>query len=223
MGRQEESEQSAVLVGHAGLVQGARWVLGSEAVVIGRDADCEIAIPDRQVSRHHARIRCQAGGYWLEDLKSKNGTHLNGERLTGSPVRLEDGDLIQIALAAKLYFVGADSTLPLTLQDATAHDLARIRLDRDDHRVWVGDRELDPPLSPQQFRFLELLFNQSPKIVSRDDVVAYVWQDSLGEGVSEQAIDALVRRLRERLAEKDASMTYIETIRGYGFRLKTIE
>ena len=87
----------------------------------------------------------------------------------------------------------------------------------------MGDQELDPPLSPQQFRFLELLFNQSPKIVSRDDVVAYVWQDSLGEGVSEQAIDALVRRLRERLAERDATMTYIETIRGYGFRLKTIE
>ena len=96
MGRQEELEQSAVLIGHAGLVQGARWVLGSEAVVIGRDADCEITIPDRQVSRHHARIHCRAGGYWLEDLKSKNGTHLNGERLSGSPVLLDDGDLIQI-------------------------------------------------------------------------------------------------------------------------------
>ncbi|MFZ4813533.1 MAG: winged helix-turn-helix domain-containing protein, partial [Phototrophicaceae bacterium] len=40
-----------------------------------------------------------------------------------------------------------------------------------------------------------------------------------GEGVSEQAIDALVRRLRDRLAEVDPDTQYIVTMRGHGFRL----
>ena len=38
-------------------------------------------------------------------------------------------------------------------------------------------------------------------------------------GVSEQAIDALVRRLRDRLAEVDGSHQYIVTVRGHGFKL----
>ena len=46
-----------------------------------------------------------------------------------------------------------------------------------------------------------------------------VWPEAMGEGVSEQAIDALVRRLRDRLAETDEDWQYIITVRGHGFRL----
>jgi DNA-binding response OmpR family regulator len=49
--------------------------------------------------------------------------------------------------------------------------------------------------------------------------VAAVWPDALEEGVSEQAIDALVRRLRDRLAELDKDHEYVATVRGHGFRL----
>jgi DNA-binding winged helix-turn-helix (wHTH) protein len=56
-------------------------------------------------------------------------------------------------------------------------------------------------------------------VVSRQEVVEKVWPESVAEGVSEQAIDALVRRLRERLAEVDKSHNYVVTVRGHGFRL----
>ena len=49
--------------------------------------------------------------------------------------------------------------------------------------------------------------------------VETVWADAVGEEVSEQAIDALVRRLRDRLAEIDPGWQYIVTVRGHGFRL----
>jgi DNA-binding response OmpR family regulator len=45
----------------------------------------------------------------------------------------------------------------------------------------------------------------------------------MGEGVSEQAIDALVRRLRDRLAEVDPNGEYIVTVRGHGFRMDNPE
>jgi DNA-binding response OmpR family regulator len=46
-----------------------------------------------------------------------------------------------------------------------------------------------------------------------------VWPEAVEEGVSEQAIDALVRRLRDRLAELGKDREYVVTVRGHGFRL----
>jgi len=57
-------------------------------------------------------------------------------------------------------------------------------------------------------------------VVSRDEIVSSVWSGEDAEGVSEQAIDALARRLRERIAEIDAQNQYIITVRGHGFRLE---
>ncbi|MEL7236466.1 MAG: winged helix-turn-helix domain-containing protein, partial [Chloroflexota bacterium] len=96
----------------------------------------------------------------------------------------------------------------------------RLRLDRDSRRVFIEDTELDPPLSPPQYRLLELLYINSGSVCSREAVVETVWPDAEnGDGVSEQAIDALVRRLRDRLAELDPEQQYIVTMRGHGFRM----
>ena len=63
-----------------------------------------------------------------------------------------------------------------------------------------------------------LLKNAQGGVVSREEVVHSVWPEAVEEGVSEQAIDALVRRLRERLAEMDPDHQYVITVRGHGFR-----
>jgi DNA-binding response OmpR family regulator len=47
-----------------------------------------------------------------------------------------------------------------------------------------------------------------------------VWPEDDREGISEQAIDALARRLRERLTEMDPENQYVVTVRGHGFRLE---
>ena len=49
------------------------------ANVIGREPDATIQIDARGVSRHHARILVSGGDATLEDLGSKNGTHVNGQ------------------------------------------------------------------------------------------------------------------------------------------------
>lgn len=208
-----------VLIGQAGPLQGGRWLLTSETLLIGRGPECDVVVPDRQVSRHHAQVRRLAEGeYVLEDLDSKNGTHVNGVALQ-APRRLTDGDVIQVALVAKLLFVGSESTMPLSLEEDARPGQGRVRVDRQAHRIWVASTELDPPLSPPQYRLLELLVSRSGQVVSREEIVAAVWEDSQSEGISEQAIDALVRRLRERLAEVDPGHPYLMTVRGHGFRL----
>lgn len=207
-----------VLIAHTGKLDGGRWPLDSEELIIGRGKDSDLVVPDRQVSRHHARIRRTVRGYLLEDLGSKNGTHLNGIEVTDG-VLLQDGDEIQIALALKLIFVGIEATIPLRSADLSQLGLGRLRMDPQAHRVWIGEAEIEPPLSPPQFRLLSLLYDNPDRVVTRDQVVANVWPDSAGEGVSEQAIDALVRRLRERLSEVDDEYSYVTTVRGHGFRL----
>ncbi|MFQ5419673.1 MAG: NADH-quinone oxidoreductase subunit J [Anaerolineae bacterium] len=76
------------------------------------------------------------------------------------------------------------------------------------------------PLSLAQYKLLELLFSRLGGVVSRDEIVSTVWSGEDAEGVSEQAIDALTRRLRERIAEVDGKNQYIITVRGHGFRLE---
>lgn len=212
-------EETAVpmLVVLEGETAGQRWLIREDQVLIGRGADCDIVLPERQVSRHHARIERTADGrYLLYDLGSKNGTWVNGEEVREAPRLLQDGDEIQFALCVRMTFVGSDATLPLEGEGP----VRGIRVDRAGRRVFVAGRELSPPLSPAQYRLLTALLDARGQVVSREAIVRAVWPNEDVRGVSEQAVDALVRRLRERLAELDPQHEYIITVRGHGFRLE---
>jgi DNA-binding response OmpR family regulator len=211
-----------VLIAQSGPAAGQRWPLNKDELTIGRGPECDIVIPDRQVSRVHARLRRGESGFVVEDVGSKNGTHVNGAPVQG-PHPLQDGDLIQVALVAKLMYVGYDSTVPLRVDTKRVPTgplrEGRLRLDSAARRVWVNDLEVDPPLSVPQFRFLELLVQRAGQVCTREQVIEAVWPEAAGAGISEQAIDALVRRLRDRLAELDPTHQYVATVRGHGFRL----
>lgn len=196
---------------------GQRILVDQSELTIGRDEQCDLVIADRQVSRRHARISREGDRYLLADLGSKNGTFVNGQQLT-KPHSLQDGDEVQIAFCCKLAFVGADATAPVIFEES----LQGLYMDLESKRVWVAGQELDPPLSLAQYRLLALLYQEPGRVYSRDDVVEAVWPEDDRDGISEQAIDALARRLRERLAETDPDTQYVVTVRGHGFRLENV-
>jgi hypothetical protein len=208
-------DDKPVLVIRDGELAGQRWAIDTDEFVIGRGHDCNLVLPERQVSRYHVKILRQDGGFLLEDLDSKNGTHLNGRQVQGT-VPIQDGDEIQIALCVKMLFVGTDATLPLTFEPPSVE--GRLTLEESRRTVIINGKELDPPLSLAQFRLLELLVEADGAVCGRDEIVDVVWPGTDGAGVSEQAIDALMRRLRDRLAELD-DYNYLVTVRGHGFRL----
>jgi hypothetical protein len=212
-----------MLIIESGQLAGQRWLVDSDSVVIGREVGlADLLLPERQVSRRHAKIERTPSGFMLSDLDSKNGTFLNGKEVKeASP--LQDGDEIQIALCVKIAFVGSDATAPLNarpISKAMRPVVRGIRLDKDGRRVFLAEQELDPPLSLQQYRLLELLIDANGALVSRQEIVEKVWEGENAYGVSEQAIDALVRRLRDRLAERDPDHEYIVTVRGHGLRFE---
>ena len=213
-------QSQPVLVGQGGSLNGYRWSIAGE-LTFGRTGSCEIMIPNQQVSRKHARIFISPDGPALEDLNSKNGTFHNGKPVA-SITNLEDGDVIQIALAQEFVFLGQDATVPLAPGDFESSVISyfrRIRLEKDSQRTWILNREMDPPLSLLQFKLLDLLLDSTGRIISRSEVINSVWGSQESIGVTDQALDALVRRLRERISEIDGQFNYIITVRGQGYRL----
>ncbi|NLF63877.1 MAG: FHA domain-containing protein [Chloroflexi bacterium] len=208
--------EKPVIVASEGELAGQQWAIDSDPFLIGRGGDCNIVLPERQVSRHHVKITREDGQFILHDLGSKNGTHLNGVQISGS-VPLHDGDEITIALCVKMLFVGTDATLPLTFEEV--RPAGNLVLDNEQRTVTIGNESLSPPLSLAQFRLLQALYEADGAVVDRDAIVEAVWPGTGGIGVTEQAIDALVRRLRDRLAELD-DYEYVVTVRGHGFRLE---
>lgn len=203
-----------MLVGQEGPLKGQRWAV-SRPLVLGREASCDVVIPDRQVSRFHARITPTAEGVILEDLGSKNGTHHNGNVLT-EPVMLQDGDAMQISYVQSFLFFTSDATMPLGEGIGRP---GRLVMEAKSRRVWVNQKLVVPPLSAQQFRLLTLLYESPGQVISRVDLVTAVWGEDQAAGVSDQALDALIRRLRDRLGALDPDQTYIDTVRGHGVRL----
>lgn len=204
-----------VLVMSEGELANQQWTIKADEFLIGRGGDCDLVLPERQVSRHHVKILREDGGFVLQDLGSKNGTHLNGNQVTGR-ARIQDGDEIQIALCVKLMFIGTGATLPLTF-DPPKPERALV-INEAERSISIKGTRLSPPLSLAQFRLLQLLEDADGAVCSRDEIVEVVWPGTEGLGVSEQAIDALIRRLRDRLAELD-SHNYVVTVRGHGFRM----
>jgi pSer/pThr/pTyr-binding forkhead associated (FHA) protein len=62
--------------------------------VLGRSRQADVYVTDANVSRRHAEVVREGSDYWVVDLGSTNGTHVNGERVQRT--RLEDGDVITI-------------------------------------------------------------------------------------------------------------------------------
>lgn len=214
------SQEVAMLLVQEGNSPKTQWPLSKPTMIVGRENDSDIQIDDRQVSRRHAEIIQTDEGYMLRDLGSKNGTYLNGETISREPRLIRNGDEVGIALCAKLTFIADDATAPII---RSFRRRPAIRVDQEAKRVWVMDEEINPPLSVAQYNMLELLYENSGKVISRDQIVETVWSAEESEGVSEQAIDALARRLRERIAEVDPDHKYVETVRGHGFRLNLAE
>ena len=216
-----ETEDFPLLIAQTGPLNGQRWIINDD-IIIGRDDSCNVIIQNRQVSRYHARFVPLSQGVQLEDLGSKNGTHLNGQALM-EPVLLQDGDVIQIAFAQQFIYMSSDSTMPLDLPLEPPTQFVPftglLRLEKRSRRVWIGDDELLPPLSVSQYQLLELLYDNPGRVVTRAELIQVVWGKEDAVGISEQALDALVRRLRDRLSAINSSHQFIITVRGHGLRL----
>lgn len=64
-------------------------------VLIGRAPGCDVQLADAYTSSEHARVREERGRWLIEDLRSMNGSYVNGQRINGTQA-LADGDTVQL-------------------------------------------------------------------------------------------------------------------------------
>jgi len=105
-----------------------------DVFTIGRHPSCNINLADTKVSRKHAKIYRRHNRCFIEDLGSRNGTFVNGKRISRS-VELCDGFEIKIGSAIFVFRMpqGASTELPPTFSD-----------DDPSESVTIGHNELDP-------------------------------------------------------------------------------
>jgi signal transduction histidine kinase len=102
--------------------QGARFELDESAATLGRESSNTFQLRDNEVSRHHAEVRWQDGGFVIVDLNSSNGTCVNGRRI--SQQRLASGDQVLLGRTLMLYtgpMESPDSGLNTSVDIAATH------------------------------------------------------------------------------------------------------
>ena len=118
------AQPPAQLVVLVGPDAGRRYPVAEE-LLIDRDAEVGLAVHDDGVSRRHSRIvRGDGGDFSIEDLGSRNGTYVNGKRITASPLR--PGDKIAIGTGTILLFTRHDRYEEQVLQAQKLHLLGQL-------------------------------------------------------------------------------------------------
>lgn len=187
------------------------FLLTESEVLIGRDPACQIALPLPPISRRHAAVARGTAGWKLRDLGSANGTRLNGAPVGETAQLLRPGDVIELAGAARLVF-------ELPPEGPLLRMAPCLWIDAASHEVYVDGSRIEPALSPAQFTLLDALFQAEGRLLSRSQIVAVVWPGVDPAGVSDEAVDGLVKRLRQRLRGAQGS-EMLQSERGKGLKL----
>lgn len=97
-------------------------LVGTNCWTIGRSDDNDLMISDRWISRNHAMMqRTEAGEFYLIDLGSRNGTFVNGRRVS-IPVTLKNGDRITFGETEIDFYSAVDRPMELS-DDPDSQDL----------------------------------------------------------------------------------------------------
>jgi hypothetical protein len=195
-----------------------RWDVG-EPTIVGRGADASIVLNVAAISRHHLQLTPQPRGWYASDLNSRNGTHLNGVAIGDEPVRLHDSDILVLAGSVTLRFRDPMAT-PIAPRIGR---LVGVWIDPETDAVWVDARRVEPPLSARQLRLLKLMYDADGNIVTRADAIDAAWDDANAEGVTDDALAALIKRTRKRLADFENDGPNIEIVRNRGIRLRNVQ
>jgi predicted component of type VI protein secretion system len=96
--------------------KGARksFTLNGPMMTVGRQPDCEVQIPHGLISRQHCQIQVNEDKLFIRDMKSANGTYVNGNRVNYT--ELKAGDIITLGDIVK--FIVQIDGLPSKIDDA---------------------------------------------------------------------------------------------------------
>jgi len=99
------------------------------------------------------------------------------------------------------------------IQGSAQIELGDLVLDTEQHRLSIGDRQLD--VSPTEFRLMQFFMTHPDKVYNRTQLLDQVWGRSVY--IEERTVDVHIRRLRKILSEYGRE-DLVQTVRGFGYR-----
>jgi hypothetical protein len=96
-----------------------------------------------------------------------------------------------------------------------------LNIDEKQQKVLIGGRVIREKLSPLEYNLLLFLYQNTEEVKSKDDIYLAVYQTT--EGISDEAIDSLVFRLRKKIEPDPKRPVYLITKRGKGYRLQNTQ
>ena len=98
-----------------------------------------------------------------------------------------------------------------TADAASNQEFGNVRIDKEKHAVFIGDKEISLP--KKEFRLLALLSSKPGKVFTREYILDQVWGDEVVVG--DRTIDVHIRKLREKIGEE-----YFKTVKGVGYKFE---
>ena len=117
-------------------------------ITIGREVDNMLQLESEGVSRHHGRIYCENGSYFIEDLGSTNGIKVNGTKIT-APVKLQENDLLdfhkeQIQISGITTSTAEPATVILSPSDTAKISISEVITDNSDSSIAIDPVIITP-------------------------------------------------------------------------------
>jgi hypothetical protein len=147
-----------------GPLSGTEFELDKEVIFVGRSPANDFQILDERVSRKHLKIFSVESCYFIEDLKTKNGTMINGEPIDSGLARLiTEDDRIQLgSTILRLEGIGVNKP-PFTVEEIQAHSSKKIVVQGDSKGHSRSERR------SRAFRELNFIYDSLRSVGERDD------------------------------------------------------
>ena len=92
-------------------------------------------------------------------------------------------------------------------------------LDEEKNDIFLNKRPLSDELSGSEFRLLRYLMQNEGRVCEKDEIIESVWRESATrEGVTDQALDQIIYRLRKKIESNPNDPAFIKTVKGQGYR-----
>jgi two-component system, OmpR family, alkaline phosphatase synthesis response regulator PhoP len=189
---------------------------------------CDIHLPDLLGLDICRRIKQSNPAQLFVFLTGASGTtdqvvglELGADDYITKPLRIEIFRARVRALLRRLEVLRTNSNVVKELSSAAKSGHQRLSfgaltLDLTAYQAFLNDTSVT--LTHKEFELLAWLAAHPGQLFTRQHLLDQVWHDNLE--VSERSVDALIRRLRDKLGEDGENPRYIETVRGMGYRFK---
>ncbi|MBA9026772.1 FHA domain-containing protein [Peribacillus huizhouensis] len=198
-----------------------KYLQGNSEMIVGRSNNQEkidFPIFNKLVSRRHCKIYLQNGLIFIEDLQSKHGTELNGQKLTPfKSYQFKEGDSLTLISGLIEFQIekNNDDTIEFYVGERTNTGKTVLN---DSMQTLQIKKELIK-MAHKEFTCFKLLFNHIGNIATKEEIIQTVWperniaSDSL---VTDEEISSLIYRVRKKVGHHYT----IKSIKNKGYYLE---